>query len=273
VDYKLNTATAWTNAATAITTLSRALTGLTASSLYDYRVRANCTGATGAYAAAQFTTAAPITCPGIYDVSTNGTSTGAASIPLKTAVFGTISSTTDVDYYKFVITTGGTATINLTTLPANYDLTLYSSNGTTSLATSKKTGTSSELISRTFTAGTYYIKVAAGTKNVFNASSCYTLNVQTVTASIQELPVLEPATVQVKIFPNPSTDNISVYLIGDNTQKKMTLYDISGKAVYTQQLNDMITNLDIHKLSKGVYIIKISGTNGKVLYSEKIIKN
>src|SRR6185369_4297953 len=117
VDYKLASSGTWTNVAAATTALSLNLGGLTAGSLYDWRIRANCTGATGAYAQAQFTTSAT-TCPGPYDVSTNGTASGAALVPFNTDIKGKISPMGDNDYYKFVITTAGTATITLTTLPA-----------------------------------------------------------------------------------------------------------------------------------------------------------
>ena len=56
VDYKLGTATTWTNLTAATTALSANLTALTAGTLYNWRVKANCTGATGAYVTAQFTT-------------------------------------------------------------------------------------------------------------------------------------------------------------------------------------------------------------------------
>ncbi|MBD0366028.1 MAG: fibronectin type III domain-containing protein, partial [Flavisolibacter sp.] len=61
VDYKLASSATWTNAATATTSLSVNLSGLTAGSLYDWRVKANCTFE-GPYAQAQFTTSATATC-------------------------------------------------------------------------------------------------------------------------------------------------------------------------------------------------------------------
>ncbi len=161
VDCKLASSGTWINAASTTISLSVNLGGLTAASLYDWRVRANCTGATGAYAQAQFTAIA--VCPGPYDVSTNGTAGGAATVPLNTDIKGKITPRGDIDHYRFVITTGGTATITLTTLPANYDMGLYSSNGTTQLAISQKSGTASETITRTYTAGTYFIRVMATT--------------------------------------------------------------------------------------------------------------
>ncbi len=273
VDYKLNTSATWVSAATATTSLSAGLTGLNASSLYDWRVRANCTttGLTSAFTQAQFTTAGIVTCPGPLDVSTNGTATGAATIPFNTDVKGLISPSGDNDYYKFVITTGGTATITLGTLPLDYDIRLYSSNGTTQLAISQNGSTTSETITRTYTAGIYYVRVY-GYQNANNATNCYTLKVQLGTAAVQELPITQ-ADVKVKLFPNPATDKISVYLIGDNSRKDLKLFDISGKLIYVQQLTDMFTTLDLQKLAKGVYIAKVTQADGKVLYSEKIVKN
>ncbi|HVF80617.1 MAG TPA: fibronectin type III domain-containing protein [Flavisolibacter sp.] len=271
LDYKLASSGTWINAVTATTSLSRALTGLATGSTYDYRVRANCSGATGAYAQAQFTTTAAPTCPGIYDVSSNGSASGAATIPFNTDVKGLISSATDNDYYKFVVTTGGTATITLTTLSADFDIAVYSSDGTTRLARSQNNGTTSETITRTYAAGTYYVRVY-GYNGASNATNCYTLKVQLGTATLQELPEMASENLTVKLFPNPAKDKVSVYLLGDNTRKNLIVYDVTGRAIYSQGLNEMFTTLDLQKLLKGVYVVKITALNGKVLYAEKIVK-
>ncbi|TXH30868.1 MAG: T9SS type A sorting domain-containing protein [Cyclobacteriaceae bacterium] len=274
VDYKLNSSGTWTNAATGTTSLSVNLSGLSASSLYDWRVRANCTavGLSSSYSQAQFTTAAAPTCPGPYDVSTNGTSGGAATIPFNTDIKGLISPANDNDYYRFVITTGGTATITLSTLPFDYDIRLYSSNGTTQLAISQNSGTANETITRTYTAGTYFVRVY-GYNGANSATSCYTLRVQLGTATVQEPETITSSDVKVKLFPNPATDRMSVYMVGDNSRKELKLYDLSGKLIYSQPVNDMFTTLDLHKLTKGLYIVKITSMDGKVLHSERIVKN
>ncbi|TMI93182.1 MAG: peptidase, partial [Bacteroidetes bacterium] len=59
VDYRISGAPAWTNAATATTSLSVNLTLLTAGTSYDWRVRANCINGAGNYVQANFTTATP----------------------------------------------------------------------------------------------------------------------------------------------------------------------------------------------------------------------
>ncbi len=283
VDYKLSTASTWTNSVSGTTSTSRNITGLTAGSLYDYRVRTNCNGSSSGYSQAQFTTTAAPLCPGSYDVSTNGTASGAATIPLNTDIYGLINPSGDKDYYKFTITTSGTATITLTGLPANYDLYLFSSNGSSQLASSRNGGTTSETISRTFSAGSYYAQVV-GRNSANNASTCYRLLIQTGTATEQE-PVagaqaLEGTEIEntetnfsVMVYPNPVSNELTIYMISDNTSKKLRIVDMSGRIVYTQTLTEMFTSLDMSALAKGNYIVTVTNQEDKLVYTQKISKD
>ncbi len=390
VDYKLASAGTWTNAATATTSTSVVLSGLTSASLYDWRVRTNCSSATSAYAQAQFTTggasgcgtafepnetlataativsgvtnsaaittttdndyfkivttatsnivynlvgpsgvdydmtilnsagtsigsgtgstatetvtlnnqaagtyyirvfgfsgansatcytitatasAVPTGCAGTYDVSTNGTATGAATIPFNTDIKGLISPSGDNDYYRFVITTGGTATITLSTLPADYDLRLYSSNGTTQLAISQNGGTISETITRTYTAGTYYARVY-GYNNANNATSCYTLRVQLGTASLLETPELITKAGMLKIYPNPVNDYVNVSVLGNVDRKSvLSVFDAQGVLVRTISMINNLQRINVSDLPKGVYTIKLN--NGEGNLSSKFVR-
>ena len=253
VDYKTNASGTWTNAATATTALSVNLSGLTASTLYDWRVRTNCTSGPTAYTQAQFTTTAVSTCPGIYDVSTNGTASGAALIPLNTDVKGLISPSGDLDYYKFVITTGGTATITLSTLPADYDIRLYSSNGTSQLAISQNGGTTSETITRTYTAGTYYVRVY-GYQNANNATVCYTLRVATGTATRGDELI---AANKVSVFPNPVTNTVTIRIPDISGMADVKMFDIYGKMVMQKNTGQVSTQLNIAALPAGIYLVKV----------------
>ncbi len=371
VDYKTNVSSTWISAATATTSTSVSLSGLAASTLYDWRVRTNCSGSNSAYTQAQFTTlAAPgcgtafepnetqaaaatissgvansaaittstdndyfkITtsavsnivytlagpggvdfdmqvlnsagtvigsgtsgsanetvtlnnqaagtytirifgyngansatcytltatattvtgCASSLDNSTNGTISGAATIPFNTNVNGLISPTGDNDYYRFVITTGGTATVTLTTLPADYDLTVVNSAGT-QLAISQNGGTSSETISRTYTAGTYYARVY-GYNGANNATACYTLRVALGTASKgEELIVNRPVTV----FPNPTASTVNISIPEIKGQADIKVFDIYGKQVLQQSTNRNNTAVNIAGLAAGVYMIRV----------------
>jgi Secretion system C-terminal sorting domain/Bacterial pre-peptidase C-terminal domain/Fibronectin type III domain len=387
VDYKLNPSATWTNAATATTSTSVALSGLTASSLYDWRVRANCTpvGLSSTYSQAQFTTTAASVCgtafepnetqaaaaaissgvtnsaaitttadidyfkitttatagivynlvgpsgvdydmtifnsagtqigagtgstatetvsltnqaAGTYyikvfgfsgansatcytikatatvvtgcasalDNSTNGTISGAATIPFNTNVTGLISPTGDIDNYKFVITTGGTITITLGTLPGDYDLKLLNSAGT-QLAISQNGSTTGETINFTAAAGTYYAQVF-GFNGANSAVTCYTLKVQLGTASKPEM--LTNAGGIVKVYPNPVSNVLNVSVLGDLSPKaSLQITDASGKVVITKNIIQNPQAINISKLAKGVYIIKVNN-DGKEITSKFI---
>ncbi len=273
VDYKLNSAGTWTTAAAATTATSVNLTGLTAASLYDWRVRTNCANGSSAYTQAQFTTATAPLCPGTYDVSTNGSRTGAATIPFNTDVYGLINPAGDVDYYKFVITTGGTLTVSLTNLPANYDLRLY--RNSSSVASSSNTGTTSETINYTATANTYYARVV-GSNNAFNASNCYTLKVQLGTAAGSQTITAEKesaGTAKLVLFPNPASSRLTVYVAGYDQQKVIEIFNINGQKVFTVRQTENNAYLDINKLSKGLYLVKVSTPEGVTISQDKFIKD
>lgn len=267
VDYKLASSGTWTNAATATTSLSVNLSDLTSASVYDWRVRTNCSSSGSSYVQAQFTTATVSTCPGTYDISTNGSSNGAATISLNTDVFGLINPSGDNDYYRFVINTGGTATITLTNLPADYDINLYKSNGKSVLASSTNSGTTSETITRTFNAGTYYIRVL-GYQNANNASNCYTLRVQSGTASRENEFLV---TNKVSVFPNPVSDKMTIHIDNLKGVANVQVFDIYGKLVMQQTTSSTNTQLNVAKLASGVYMIKVmnDGKESRV----KVVKN
>jgi hypothetical protein len=232
-------------------------------------------GYSGANSATCYTitaTASAVTgCASVYDNTTNGTVAGAVSIPLNTNVTGLVNVSGDIDYYKFVITTGGTATITLTTLPADYDLVLYSSNGTTQLAISQNGSTTSETISRTYTAGTYIIKVF-GYSTANNATSCYTLKVTTGTAT-KEAGWITAAQQQFRVYPNPVENSINLNVIGLQKTGTVRVFDVMGRVVSSAAVVKNGNNrIDAASLKAGVYFIKIIDNNGKLLHQEKLIK-
>jgi hypothetical protein len=282
VDYKLNTGTTWTTQLTNSNVLTTVLAGLSSSTLYDYRVRGLCASGPGAYATSQFTTAAPCNTSTI----PHSTVASAILIPLDTDIKRTISAASEIDYYKFNITKTGTATITLTTLPANYGLILYSTNGTTQVGSSNRSGTNNESISYTFpTVGVYYVRVN-GTSTAFNATSCYTLKVTTGTAagniigsaditgsSANGSPVTESTTeISVKLFPNPAKDKVTLYLMGSSEKRFLQVYDAKGKKIYDQEVKEMFTTLSMQKVPAGLYFFRVTSEKGQVLFNEKLIR-
>ncbi len=380
VDYKLNSSATWSNAATGTTALTFIINGLISSSLYDWRVRANCSGATGNYTGAQFTTATPPTscvsayeanetlatsaslavnttisaaigtasdidyykftttatsnlsivlsnlpadfdmyiynaagtqigssagtttsetvnlnsqaagtyyikvigyngansttvcynlkatvttvtsCISAYDNSTNGTISGAATIPFNTNITGLINPASDIDNYKIVITTVGTISITLSTLPADFDVKLLNSAGT-QVAISQAGGTTSETINYTAAAGTYYIQVY-GYSSAMSATVCYTLKAQLGTATKSGTSEFISKGV-LKMYPNPATAQINFLLLGVETRNNnFRIVDAFGKIVMQDKMNGNIRSLNVSRLASGTYILMVeeSGT-------------
>lgn len=272
VSYKANTSSTWITAATATTATSVNLTGLTAGTLYDYRVRINCAAGSGNYVQAQFTTAAVVnTCPGSFDVSTNGTTSGAATISLNTDVFGLLNPKGDVDFYKFVITTGGTITLTLSTLPADYQLSLVNSAGTT-LQSSTNNGTASESIAATVAAGTYYARVYPKNNSVGAGSTCYTLRVQTGTAS--RMANEQIVSNKVSVSPNPAASTVSLSFRAETAgNATISVLDQTGAVVTSRNVSvnagDNSKKLYIGNLTNGMYYIKIQ--TGSTIQTSKVV--
>ena len=213
-------------------------------------------------------TSTPVTgCQSSYDVTTNGTTGGAATIPFNTNITGLISPSADVDHYKFVITTAGTITVTLGTLPADYDLKLLNSAGT-QVGISQNGSTTAESISYTAAAGTYYAQ-AYGYNGANSASTCYTLKVQLGTATIfgngTEI------TERLSVSPNPATSSINIRIPGAmNGQGIVKIIDAKGNLVATQRVSSKIQRVDVAALPAGVYLIQF--LNGKESSSTRFVK-
>ena len=274
VDYKEASSGIWIPAATNTTSLSVNLSGLTASTLYDWRVRADCSGGSGSYVQSQFTTtAAGGACPGIYDIEPNGNTGQAQIIPLNTDISGTLGARSDNDYYRLNITTGGSIQISLTTLPANYDLSLLNSTGGI-MATSSNNGTSGETINANVSNNTsYYIRVYPRNNGAWNANACYTLRVQTSTAS-RNVDDITSRVIPVKgglnLFPNPARQTINVSLDQINEKTEIKVYNIMGNLVMRQLTTRTNTLLNISKLPAGVYMV--SAGDGIETKNSKFVK-
>lgn len=270
VDYKLASSGTWINVATANTSRTINLTGLTAGSLYDWRVNANCSGSTGPFAQAQFTTTAAPTCPGPSDISTNGTRSGAALVTLNTDIKGKISPVNDIDYYRFHITTGGTVTVTLNTLPANYNLDLVNASGTR-IGRSSRNGTNNETINAILATGDYYAKVyPSGSAN--NSSSCYTLRIARGTASRNTVITANTASITMKLFPNPANGILNISMKGYKEEKMIEVYDLNGKRVIVERFMLDDRALGIGTLPSGLYLIRVTARDGKILSQSKFVK-
>ena len=287
VEYKPVSSGSWLYATSGTNGLYVNLYSLSANTTYDWRVYSNCSlTEASTYAYGQFSTSGSAPppppsgtgCPGPYDVSTNGTINGAAAISLNTDVKGTLSPKYDIDHYKFTISSSGTINVWLTTLPGNYDLVVLNSSGA-QIGISKNKGTKNETIPLSVTPGTYYAKVyPVGSAN--SATSCYTLKVQSVTATraiTTSTPVTATATKEivnpdfaVNLFPNPTGDQLNVWVEGVDKKTDIKVYNLMGKLIMQQQAVNTLTQLNVSKLSAGFYLVHVN--DGNETRSAKFVK-
>ena len=172
LQWKPTSSSTWTTV-TGLTSAGHNLSGLSANTAYQFQVLAVCSSGSSAYSGATgFTTLSTSGCPDIQEP--NGTTAAAGTINSGTAYNAVISSATDADYYKLVLTTTSNITVALGNLPFDYDLRLLNSAGT-QVASSTAGGTTVESISYSnAAAGNYYVHVY-GYNGAFSTSTCYAL--------------------------------------------------------------------------------------------------
>jgi len=246
LDYKLASSPNWVTIANGTTSLQWTIGGLEATTSYDWRVRANCTSGNSSYTQTQFTTQAIGSCsaPGGLYASNIASSTAtmnwspvsgafAYTVQYKPASSGTWITATSATYGTFV---------NLYALSAatTYDWRVYSNCSLTEISNYSTTQ---------FTTSGGGTKAAATTAAMENVNPNFTIN----------------------LFPNPAGDQLNVWMEGVQKKAAIKVYNLMGKLVMQQESGNVLTQLNISKLSSGFYLVKVN--DGKEIRSAKFIKN
>lgn len=71
------------------------------------------------------------------------------------------------------------------------------------------------------------------------------------------------------VFPNPTTDKVTINYT-ETKNARLQIYDILGKCVLTRDLRNGQNDIDVSKLSKGGYMIKVKTNDGIIV--KKLIK-
>jgi hypothetical protein len=270
VQYRVSGATSWTT--TTSTTNSKAISGLAASTTYQFQVRAVCSGVNGSYSSiGSFTTSAapPAGCTDSYE--SNNTTSTAKTISRNTTISASIGSTTDVDYYKFTTSssTGYKVRIDLTNLPYDYDVKLY--RGTTTLVgTSENGGTTSEAIIYNYTAAaTYYVRVY-GYNGAYSTTQCYNLLASVRSTNFREAelpdPVAKDLTLvtedEMEVFPNPTNSQLFInYLALNGGNGSVMVMDLAGKVLINNavEVSEGMNSFDLNmgNFADGLYIVRM----------------
>ena len=76
---------------------------------------------------------------------------------------------------------------------------------------------------------------------------------------------------EFSLFPNPAKNSISIKLSNDNLATKITIFDLTGKLLLSQKLeNNPENTISTAALTKGIYMVSVETENG-ISYSKKLI--
>ena len=216
----------------------------------------------------------------------NNTSSTAKSISVNTNINALISSASDLDWFRFSnSSTQRNIKIDLTGLPADYDVRLYNPSGT-QVGVSQNSGTASEsIIYNNGPIGTYRVQVF-GYNGSFNSTACYTLRAnrnsstyregqtQDEEAQLLETEAANELTI-LNAFPNPVNDKLNLNF--ESTSQglmNIILIDVTGREVYnsalsvSQGINSVV--LDLIGVTTGYYTLVIGSNDRRTMI--KIVK-
>ena len=74
----------------------------------------------------------------------------------------------------------------------------------------------------------------------------------------------------LQVYPNPTSAILNINMT-DFTTAKTTLYDLNGKVLKTQVIDNINAKIDISYFSKGIYLLKMETENGSI--TKQIIKD
>lgn len=135
----------------------------------------------------------------------------------------------------------------------------------------QKNGTNSETISRTYAAGTYYVRVY-GNKNANNATSCYTLRIALGTAAKTTGQEKTATGQKMTLHPNAANQVLHVAVDDYSDEKTIEVFDLMGRVVMKESTRQRDATLRTGSLPAGLYTVKISAKDGRFLSQDKFVK-
>jgi Secretion system C-terminal sorting domain len=110
----------------------------------------------------------------------------------------------------------------------------------------------------------------------------YCTNLDNNYSKVAKFRVLGPLTTPVstmKLYPNPVENELTIDMNnGDSNkvsscQNTILIIDTRGNMVLEQQMKSTTTTIDVQRLKQGVYVLKVVSQKGKLLQTEKFVKN
>ncbi len=172
------------------------------------------------------------------------------------------------------VTVTQTATITVSALPsvsiAAITSALCNTTGTVNLSGSPFGGTftGTGIVGNTFSpltagTGTFVVSYSYTGANACSGIAHTNIIVANCTG-VEEL----NASLSFEVYPNPASDDLHVSF-PDQEPRSISIYSMNGELVYSEKVSAMQHTLHLGELGKGLYVVKISGSEGQS--SKKIL--
>ena len=77
---------------------------------------------------------------------------------------------------------------------------------------------------------------------------------------------------EIKVFPNPTQDFITIQFSEYIEDSRYSLYDFTGKLIENKLINSADTEINMEKYASGQYILKLTNKSRQAIQTFKIIK-
>lgn len=85
-----------------------------------------------------------------------------------------------------------------------------------------------------------------------------------------DLSVIEKEDGKIILYPNPTSDNLNIYIENADDYDVIRIVNVNGELVYEQTISESLNSISTADFAKGIYFVQIYSDNGIV--TEKIIK-
>ena len=86
-----------------------------------------------------------------------------------------------------------------------------------------------------------------------------------------ELSIKSGDTSMFSVYPNPASNALNIRLLNSEIDAKAELFTITGQRIKNTALTQLRNQLNTSDLSDGLYILRISDRDGRVLKTDRII--
>jgi len=157
----------------------------------------------------------------------------------------------------------GTSNIKLTLHYKYNNTNYYVSTTNVSVGTSwtKVSGTVNVDYTGTLEVCDFYIQTAAGTTNYY-ADDCVVsfVNRMNMKGFTTDMDVVSSNDISVSLFPNPASNNLSIKVSSLTNNEKLQIYNLTGRMVKEIELQNLIQQVDISDLPKGIYLVRLNNS-------------